>query len=141
MSFIIRMGIPEMDYYWTDMTTRVDENKLGKNELKTFKKLLKCFNHLKNNPKHPGLKTHEIDTLSNKAGFKIWQSYIENNTPAAGRVFWAYGPGKNEISILGFEPHPEDKKKSGYANIKLSDLPPLDTFLNNKKSEVPILAR
>lgn len=130
MSFIIRMGVPEMDYYWTDMTTRIDENNLSKNEVKTFKKLLKCFNYLKNDPKHPGLRTHEIDALSDKAGFKIWQSYIENNTPAAGRVFWAYGPGKNEISILGFEPHPEDKKKSGYTKIKLSELPPLDAFIN-----------
>jgi hypothetical protein len=49
----------------------------------------------------------------------------ENNTPAAGRVFWAYGPGRSEITILGFEPHPEDKKKAGYTKVKLSNLPPL----------------
>ena len=128
MSFTIRMGVPEMDDYWTDMITRHDEGMLDKNELRTFRKLLKCFNYLRNNPMHPGLKTHEIDALSDIAGFKIWQSYIENNTPAAGRVFWAYGLGKNEISILGFEPHPEDKKKHGYAKVDLSDLPPLDAF-------------
>ena len=26
-------------------------------------------------------------------------------------------------SRLGFEPHPEDKKKAGYAKVNLSDLP------------------
>jgi len=54
------------------------------------------------------------------AGFKIGESYVENRTPAAGRVFWAYGPGRAEITILGYEPHPEDRKKDGYARVNLS---------------------
>jgi hypothetical protein len=125
MSFAIRMGMPEMDYYWQDMTGREAKGELDKGELKTFRKLIKSFNHLSINPRYPGLCSHEIEPLSRIAGLKIWESYIENNTPAAGRIFWVYGPGKNEISILGFEPHPEDKKKTGYAKVKLSDLPPL----------------
>lgn len=129
MPFTIRMGIPEMEKFWADITAREAENKLDKNEFRTFKKLLKSFYLLSINPKHPGLCSHDIDPLSDKAGFKIWQSYIENNTPAAGRIFWAYGPGKSEITILGFEPHPEDKKSSGYAKVKLSDLPPIGDSL------------
>jgi hypothetical protein len=54
---------------------------------------------------------------------KVWQSYLDNRTPAAGRLFWVYGPGKNEITIIGLEPHPEDKKKSGYEKVRLSELP------------------
>jgi hypothetical protein len=38
------------------------------------------------------------------------------------RIFWAYGPGRAEITVLGLEPHPE---KAGYAREKLSELPPL----------------
>lgn len=125
MPFTIRMGISEMDYYWRDMCIRADTEDLDKAEAKTFKKLLKTFHHLSINPRYPGLCSHEIGPLSKIAGFKIWESYVENCTPAAGRIFWAYGPGKNEISILGFEPHPEDKKKSGFKKVKLSDLPPL----------------
>ncbi len=125
MLFKIRMGIPEMDYYWQDITRRVEHGGLDKGEMKTFKKLLKSFYHLSINPRHPGLCSHEIEPLSRMAGFKIWESYIENHTPAAGRIFWAYGPGKNEISVLGFEPHPEDKKKGGYARVQLSNLPQL----------------
>jgi hypothetical protein len=119
------MGIPAMEYYWQDLAGRDAKGELDKGELKTFKKLLKSFRHLSINPRHPGLCSHEIEPLSRIAGFKIWESYIENHTPAAGRIFWAYGPGKNEISVLGFEPHPEDKKKAGYAKVQLSDLPPL----------------
>lgn len=125
MTFSIRMGIPEMDYYWQDMCGREAKGDLDKGEAKTFKKLLKSFYHLSINPRHQGLNSHEIDALSRLAGFKVWESYIENHTPAAGRIFWAYGPGKSEISILGFEPHPEDKKKAGYAKVSLSNLPPL----------------
>lgn len=123
MPFTIRMGVPEMEYYWQDMTNRDTKGELDKGELKTFKKLIRSFYHLSNNPKHPGLCSHEIEPLSRIAGLKVWESYIENNTPAAGRIFWAYGPLKNEITILGFEPHPQDRKKDGYTKIKLSDLP------------------
>jgi hypothetical protein len=125
VSFTVRMGIPEMEYYWREMCGRENNSSLDKGELKTFKKLLKTFHHLSINPRHTGLSSHEIDPLSKIAGFKVWESYVENQTPAAGRIFWAYGPGKNEITILGFEPHPEDRKKAGYAKVKLSDLPPL----------------
>lgn len=123
MPFTIRMGIPEMEYYWQDMAGRGANCELDKGEFKVFKKLLKSFHHLSINPKHPGLCSHEIEPLSKATGFKVWESYIENHTPAAGRIFWAYGPKKNEITILGFEPHPEDKKKAGYAAVKLSNLP------------------
>ncbi len=54
---------------------------------------------------------------------KVWQSYLENHTPAAGRISWAYGPGKGEITILAVEPHPEDQKRGGYDRVRLSDLP------------------
>ena len=123
MLFSIRMGVPELQYYWQDMCDRENKGDLDKGELKIFKKLLKTFHHLSINPRHTGLMSHEIDALSKIAGFKVWESYVENRTPAAGRVFWAYGPGKNEITILGYEPHPEDRKKTGYAKVKLSNLP------------------
>jgi hypothetical protein len=101
MEFKIRMGVPEMEYYWQEMTEKEANAELDKGEIKTFKKLLKSFHHLSINPRHSGLCSHEIDALSRIAGIKIWESYLENKTPAAGRIFWAYGPGRNEISILG----------------------------------------
>jgi len=51
------------------------------------------------------------------------QSYLENRKPAAGRIYWVYGPGRKEITIISLEPHPEDKKRGGYDKVSLSDLP------------------
>jgi ABC-type phosphate transport system substrate-binding protein len=105
------------------MTQKADTGTLDGNAQKLFKKLTKALNLLRNNPKHNSLATHEIQPLSRRYGMKVWQSYLDNRTPAAGRLFWVYGPGKNEITIIGLEPHPEDKKKAGYEKVRLSELP------------------
>ncbi len=122
MKFEIRMGIPEMKRYWYDLCKRAETNKLG-NDKKIFKKVVKALNLLRHNPRHNSLSTHEIKPLSDKYGIKVWQSYLENNTPSAGRIFWVYGSEKDQITIIGIEPHPEDKKRSGYNKVKLSNLP------------------
>ena len=107
---------------WDNLSTRKLEGKLDKNEEKFFKKFVKVLGFLQANPRHNSLQTHEIDDLTNKYGFKVFQSYLENNTPAAGRVLWTYGPDKADITILGVEPHPDDKR-GAYLRIKLSRLP------------------
>jgi hypothetical protein len=117
------MGIPEMAAVWSDLSTRKLQGRLDGNEEKFFKKLLKALVFLGNNPQHPGLQTHEIDILTEKYGFKVFEAYLENNIAAAGRVFWAYGPDRGDITILGVEPHPDDKRSS-YSRIRLSRLPP-----------------
>jgi hypothetical protein len=123
VAFRIRMGVPEMEAYWNDLSTRKFASKLDKYEERFFKKLVKTLGFLGQNPRHPGLESHEIDDLTRKHGIKIFQSYLENNTPAAGRLFWAYGPEKGDITILAIEPHPEDQKRGAYQRIKLSNLP------------------
>ena len=123
MAFNIRMGLPEMDAFWSDLSTRKQQGKLDKDEEKFFKKLVKTLAFLSQNPRHPGLASHEIDDLTRGHGIKIFQSYLENNTPAAGRLFWAYGPNKGDITVLAIEPHPEDQKRGSYQRIKLSKLP------------------
>ena len=123
MAFLIRMGQPEMESLWLDLTTRKQQGKLEKDEEKFFKKLVKALGYLQENPRHNSLASHEIDDLSRKYGLKIFQSYLENNTPAAGRLFWAYGPDKGDITVLAIEPHPEDQKRGAYQRIKLSTFP------------------
>lgn len=41
-------------------------------------------------------------------------------------MYWVYGPDKDSISIIGLEPHPEDKKNNSYSRIALSELPMLE---------------
>jgi hypothetical protein len=124
MPFHIRMGLLEMEALWRDLSTRKHQGKLDKEEEKSFKKLVKTLGYLSENPRHNSLASHEIADLSRRYGFKVFQSYLENITPAAGRIFWAYGPNKGDITVLAIEPHPEDQKHGAYQRIKLSSLPP-----------------
>ena len=39
-----------------------------------------------------------------------------------GRMYWVYGPDQKDITIIGLEPYPEDKKNGTYDRISLSDL-------------------
>ena len=114
------MGVPDMETLWNDMSRIYLGNTLDASERKFFKKFIKALDLLRNNPRHNSLETHEIEVLSKRYGVKVFQSYLENKTPAAGRIFWAYGPGKAEMTILALEPHPE---KKGYDKVKLSGIP------------------
>lgn len=122
MQFNIRMGVLEMELYWRNLSEKAEKSTLNKTEQKLFKKLVKSFHFLSQNLRHPGLSSHEISDLSRRYGMKVWESYFENNTPSAGRIFWVYGPDQNDITIIGIEPHPEDRKRDGYDKVKLSDL-------------------
>lgn len=118
----IHMGIPEMDEFWSELTEKNHNGTATKDEVKLYKKLGKTFALIASNPRYPSLETHEIDALSKRYGMKVWQSYVENNTPAAGRVFWVYGPNQNDITIIGVEPHPNDSKSNAYSKITLSSM-------------------
>jgi hypothetical protein len=123
MAFNIRMGVPGMEAKWNDLVDRARRDQLDKEEQKFYRKLVKALRYLSENPRHNSLASHEIDDLTRKYGIKIFQSYLESKTPAAGRVFWAYGPDKGDITILAIEPHPEDQKRGAYGRIRLASMP------------------
>lgn len=70
------------------------------------KKVLSCLAKLEANPRHPGLNSHRYESLSEVLGEKVWESYVENKTPGAYRVFWIYGPEKGSLTVLAITPHP-----------------------------------
>lgn len=117
--FLIRMGVPEMLGFWETLTNKVNNNIANKADAKLYKKIYKALLLLSNDPKHPSLDSHEIKALSLRYGMKVFESYLENHTPNAGRLFWVYGPCKDSITIIGLEPHPNDKSNA-YKKIKLS---------------------
>ena len=75
--------------------------------IKRLKAVLKALGYLEINPHHPGLNTHKYSSLSGKNNEEIFEAYAENNTSAAYRIFWHYGPAKEEITIMSIEPHPD----------------------------------
>ena len=98
--FVIRMGVPEMDKFWNDLTEKVTSGKASKGEVKQYNLIGKALVLLANDPRHPILQSHEIDVLTARYGTKVWCSYLQNHTPAAGRLFWAYEPGQKDITIV-----------------------------------------
>ncbi|TAE21042.1 MAG: hypothetical protein EAZ92_17390 [Candidatus Kapaibacterium sp.] len=123
MTFRIKFGVPEMAELWDDLRKKAEHRTLSSEETALYKRLAKAILLLEANPRYPGLQSHEIEPLSRRYGIKVWQSYLQNNTPAAGRIFWVYAPEKNDITIIGLEPHPESTKARGYESVKLSELP------------------
>jgi len=57
-------------------------------------------------PSHPGLNSHKYQSLTGPNGEDVWESYIENRTPGAWRIWWLYGPTPDTLTILSLGPHP-----------------------------------
>ncbi len=123
-SFEIRPGIPEVRDLWNRLASGHRSGTLDADDQALYRKLKKAFRHLARDPYHPGLESHEITDLTKRYGKRVFQSYLENKTPSAGRMFWVYGPERGQITVIGIEPHPEDKKRGAYKRVNLSDLPP-----------------
>ena len=122
MTYTIRMGIPEMAELWNKLQTSYRDGTINNKDAELYKKWGSALKKLAMDPFYPSLKSHEIEPLSTRYGMKVWQSYLENKKSGARRMFWVYGPDKNDITIIGLEPHPEDAKKGAYDRITLSDL-------------------
>ena len=73
---------------------------------KKLQKVRKTLGQLQRDPRHPGLNSHKYSSLQGPKGEAVWDSYVENHTPSAWRIFWCYGPDPDQITILTIGPHP-----------------------------------
>lgn len=71
-----------------------------------LRKVRKALAQLELDPRHPGLNSHPFQTLYGPLGETIWESYIENQTPGAWRIWWYYGPEQGELTIIALGKHP-----------------------------------
>lgn len=74
-----------------------------------FRQLNKALRLLAADPRHPGLRSHAFKSLEpirlkDGRDSPIFESYVQNDTPSAYRIFWAYGPEKT-IVIVAITPH------------------------------------
>lgn len=94
-----------------DITDKAKEQlkhlKDDKGLAKRFKAVQEALKKLQSNPRHPGLQTHEFHSLGGPNGEKIFEAYAEQNTPAAYRIFFHYGPKKGTITIISILRHPD----------------------------------
>ena len=117
------MGVPEMKELYDYLAVGKEAGTLDPEEARLARKFFKTLDLLSANPRHNSLASHEIDELTKRVGFRCSSRTLKNRTPSAGRLFWAYGPERGQIAVLGLEPHPEDTKH-GYAGVRLSRFPP-----------------
>jgi hypothetical protein len=93
--------------YTTRAGRDLEELKKDKGKKKVLKAVCKAIRFLADHPRHPSLQTHQYHSLPEVyPGQKIWEAYAQDSTPAAYRIFWSYGPGKDQITIIAVTPHP-----------------------------------
>jgi len=85
---------------------QIERLKKDKGLEKRYNAVRKAIRFLSENPRHKSLRTHEFTSLTGPRGEKIFEAYAEQSTPAAYRIFWYYGLGKNQITIIAITPHP-----------------------------------
>ena len=73
---------------------------------KKHKKVLKTLGLMQVNLRHQSLKTHKYNNYPGFEKQEVFESYVENKTPGAYRVFWIYGEEKGVITILAITSHP-----------------------------------
>lgn len=73
---------------------------------KKLKKVRTALGRLSQNPRHPGHSSHKYSSMKGIDGSEVFDSYVENNTPSAWRIFWQYGPGAKTITVLSITSHP-----------------------------------
>src|SRR5882724_2906153 len=56
------------------------------------RQLHKTLGLLETNLRHPSLNAHEYASIKGPNRGKVYEAYIQNNSPGAYRVFFYYGP-------------------------------------------------
>jgi hypothetical protein len=80
-----------------------------------LRQVRKTLAYLETNLRARSLQTHEFKSLSRRYRKKIFEAYVQQNTPGAYRVFWHYGPDEADkqgnriaiITIVAITPHPD----------------------------------
>lgn len=80
--------------------------KSNASQKKRYNAVKKTINFLAMDPRHNSLQAHEFVSLRGPNGEKVFEAYAEQNTPAAYRVFWYYGPSKGIITVFAITAHP-----------------------------------
>jgi hypothetical protein len=90
--------------FTTEAKTQLEA--IAASDVRKLKKIRKTLGLLESNLRHPSLRTHVYGSLQGLQGEKVFEAYVENNTPGAHRVFWHYGPGKDVLTVIAITGHP-----------------------------------
>ena len=102
------MSAPPFELFYTPEAEKVLVDLSSRPQYATkLKKVRKALRFLANpGPRHPGLNSHPYQSIPGPGGVQLWESYVENHTPSAWRIWWIYGPEDDAITIVTIGPHP-----------------------------------
>ena len=102
------MSAPPFHLLYTREAERVLDDLRAKKQYEVkLKKVRNALRLLQDaGPRHPGLHSHDYQSVPGPGGATLWESYMENKTPSAWRVWWIYGPDDAQITIVTIGPHP-----------------------------------
>ncbi len=102
------MSVPPFKLLYTSEAERVLNDLRAQRQyepkLKKVRKALRLLAEA--GPRHPGLHSHDYQSIPGPGGATLWESYVENRTPSAWRIWWIYGPDDGQITIVTIGPHP-----------------------------------
>ncbi len=77
------------------------------NSLKAqYRAVTKALKYLQTDPRHNSLQSKPFQSLKGPNGEKVFESYAQQHTPGAYRIFWFYHPSRKQaIVILNIAPH------------------------------------
>ncbi len=95
-----------------DQLKQIESNPGLKGVLKQVRKTL---GYLETALRAKSLQTHKHESLSRRYKRDIFEAYVQQNTPAAYRVFWHYGEDKKDekgnnipfVTVIGIMSHPD----------------------------------
>lgn len=96
----------------------------GPNEQLKLKKIRRALARLEQNPRYPGLNSHQYESFPVDKDVKVWDSYVENRTPSAWRIFWCYGSDKPDGSEKPNRPDESDKPETAQPVITILAIGP-----------------
>lgn len=96
------------DLQWTERALTAYKEIESSSRQGLLKQVHKTLTLLKENPRHPGLRTHVFHSFEHpfKKDGKVFEAYAQNQTSGAYRVFWCYGPDNTDITIIAITKHP-----------------------------------
>jgi hypothetical protein len=102
------VSAPPFKLLYTREAENVLDDLRAKRQYETkLKKVRKALSLLEQaGPRHPGLCSHDYQSVPGPGGATLWESYVENKVPSAWRIWWIYGPGDGDITIITIGPHP-----------------------------------
>ncbi|MFC1967446.1 hypothetical protein ACFLV2_02280 [Chloroflexota bacterium] len=95
------------ELHWADTAKDSFEYlKADASKQKQYKAVKNTFKKLALDPFYPSLNSHEYHSLKGPNGEKVFESYAENRTSKAYRIFWYYGSRQGTIKVFLITPHP-----------------------------------